>query len=705
MNENMDNINWMKTFNKYFFAPFCTKKYWFILAVICFGSFYTSAHTDSNAGAHQHLQGKCAGGNFYRATTSGFGNSPSVNAWQEICLCPGDVGFYGAENIPQNCPDPTLDPTLDPATDPATRTCPAGSIVFEGADIEPVCRCVLRNTVTFPTNQPLPSVCRSRCPAGSELRTDAESGNFGGNPYQFSQQQLEQIENLFCGCTSDPSITFPIGGNLPNNCSTTACSPETTRHTNPDSSVVCRCDNDPTRQAPLGSSLSCTQCPFGSSYDSNERSCLCDAFPGKQAGNLKGQSCCTPYPDRDVSLDDNGLRSFVAASLKESANSSNVNWWMDNHERFVTRDHANWRVLFNVAPINSSQCACVFHRENSTDPSVQNRPSASITSVTALKSLSCKGCPVSGTRNKGAEGCQCIDNPSIVAAFGDSSINCSPCPSDAELNVDQCICKYEPTKQAHVSDSTFSCPQCPTGSTKDGSGMCACNNGSYKFAQTQANSSNTNICKCPNNSPKPASGICSVAVTCTDGSAPSGVCCPDGNAMPVGGACCPDGSAIEQDGTCDTGIVGDPPVVDLAFPRTFNVHGSDSIQSVYTIGRADRPDYVCIAHKKVNNKEVRMRQYSAYCPPINKKCNLDKKNRCFCKALKNGKYVDITSAENGPRIGEAVRYVGFDTYCEYAGIDPLRLEDRMQPVTIESQTNVLSQTIKTVTTTVVVPPH
>ena len=106
------------------------------------------------------------------------------------------------------------------------------------------------------------------------------------------------------------------------------------------------------------------------------------------------------------------------------------------------------------------------------------------------------------------------------------------------------------------------------------------------------------------------------------------------------------GKAITSSGSCGGDGIGNPPPIDLAFPRTFNVHGDLSVRSSYSIGRTDRPNYECYAYKtNAQNEEVRQRQSSASCLSQDT-CTRDSKNRCVCKTLKNGKYVDITSRNN-----------------------------------------------------------
>ena len=187
----------------------------------------------------------------------------------------------------------------------------------------------------------------------------------------------------------------------------------------------------------------------------------------------------------------------------------------------------------------------------------------------------------------------------------------------------------------------------------------------------------------------------------------SGICCPNGKGMPVGGRCCPDGKAITSSGSCGDVSVGNPPSVDLAFPRTFNVHGDLSVRSHYSIGRTDRPDYECYAYKiNDQNEEVRQRQPSAYCFSQDT-CTRDGKNRCVCKTLKNNKFVDITSSNNGASIGEDDRFDGNATYCEYAGLDPLRIEGSDDEYTVDGSNKVMSREFKNVTTVTIpfVPPH
>ena len=279
------------------------------------------------------------------------------------------------------------------------------------------------------------------------------------------------------------------------------------------------------------------------------------------------------------------------------------------------------------------------------------------------------------------------------------------CPSGEEVVGTKCLpaCDYDVEKRVGETCRLI----CQTGTTKlSGENKCSCNAGGYTFDATDLNYHNTSICKCPDDSAKPANGLCIPDVHCSDGKSASGICCANGKKMPVGGSCCSDGSAVGSGVTCSANNIGNPPVIDLSFPRTFNVHGDLSVRSMYTIGRADRPDYECYAYKTVNNKLSKIRQPSAYCPSLNE-CSRDDKNRCICKALKSGKYVDITSSNNGSRVGEDNRYAGRNTYCEYAGMDPLRVDGSDYKVEVDGADTVISREFQNVTTTTIpfVPPH
>ena len=329
-------------------------------------------------------------------------------------------------------------------------------------------------------------------------------------------------------------------------------------------------------------------------------------------------------------------------------------------------------------------------------------------------------CPSDST----ASGANCICNTGTSLATHSfsrgTSFDCNPCPADSRINAakDACVCKYDSIqKNLSAPDfSTFTCPQCPTGSTKlsgTDAGSCKCSGGAYKFAQTQANFDQGagQLCYCPFTvTPRTADGSCITRVRCSNGSrASSGICCPNGDPMPVGGACCPNGSPVRAGIACPTKAAGNPPIVDLSIPRTFNVHGDPAVRSTYSIGRTDRPDYVCYAYKIENRRELRIQQPSAMCPKMDE-CTLDKKNRCLCQTLQSGNYVDITAENNGPRVGEGTRYRGLNTYCEYANLDPLRLfgseaQAKLGNNNLRAVSKDIVSSSTTTITVVVSPPH
>ena len=319
---------------------------------------------------------------------------------------------------------------------------------------------------------------------------------------------------------------------------------------------------------------------------------------------------------------------------------------------------------------------------------------------TSCSAVTLGGCPSGYTD----DGTQCYkDTPGVKTCRDPNS-----CPEGERYDSIQSkcvsICLSGQTYDSDLRKCTYNCQ---TGTTRvSGTETCKCNNGDYKFYSTHVNVNNSSICKCPDNTAKPSNGIClPPAVQCSDGKATSGVCCPNGKKMPVGGACCPDGSASTQ--SCSNTGVGNPPLVDLSFPRTFNVHGDSSVRSVYSLGRTDRPNYECYAYTINNGKEIKQRQPSAYCPLIDS-CTRDDKNRCICKTLKNNKFVDITSSNNGTRISESSRYNNHNTYCEYAGLDPLRVEGSdNEKFEVNNSTEVMSREFKNVTTVTIpfVPPH
>lgn len=145
---------------------------------------------------------------------------------------------------------------------------------------------------------------------------------------------------------------------------------------------------------------------------------------------------------------------------------------------------------------------------------------------------------------------------------------------------------------------------------------------------------------------KYALGDCPVNHELADGICPCLLPIPNGTPRPASpGGCCPNGKAVVDLKECSSNKGGNPRGVDLVF----SYGGPLSFYSVYSIGSAEKPNYIC---KSAKNHESFP---DLFCPPITE-CYSDlTKTSCLCQ--------DVTGKEVP------------DTKCDYANIDPMRNEE------------------------------
>ena len=101
---------------------------------------------------------------------------------------------------------------------------------------------------------------------------------------------------------------------------------------------------------------------------------------------------------------------------------------------------------------------------------------------------------------------------------------------------------------------------------------------------------------------------------------------------------------------------GNPAVPSGMWASSFNLQGSPAFRSVYTIGRADRPDFIC--WKKTTTTGAVDTILPHYFCPERQSCALGED--CPCQTV-HGKEVP-------------------DTYCDYANMDPMRGYSEPEPV-------------------------
>ena len=129
---------------------------------------------------------------------------------------------------------------------------------------------------------------------------------------------------------------------------------------------------------------------------------------------------------------------------------------------------------------------------------------------------------------------------------------------------------------------------------------------------------------------------------------------------------------------------GIPSPIDAITLSSYNIHGAPAFTSVYSIGRADRPSYICFKNSTDNTKKIWEPRY--HCPDFRGNCARGKDN-CPCINIKTGKSIS-------------------GTFCEYANMEPLRNEGKSS--TVSTKDNSWEQAVSTKAMSVIVrtsPPR
>ena len=168
-------------------------------------------------------------------------------------------------------------------------------------------------------------------------------------------------------------------------------------------------------------------------------------------------------------------------------------------------------------------------------------------------------------------------------------------------------------------------------------------------------------CICPDPNKEWCSGTNQCVDLCKNGKVRDPSACTCG---------CPTGQTVQSNGNCgvtqtrvpNTGQTtldtfgGNPAVPSGMWASSFNLQGSPAFRSVYTIGRADRPDFIC--WKKTTTTGAVDTILPHYFCPERQSCALGED--CPCQTV-HGKEVP-------------------DTYCDYANMDPMRGYSEPEPV-------------------------
>ena len=217
------------------------------------------------------------------------------------------------------------------------------------------------------------------------------------------------------------------------------------------------------------------------------------------------------------------------------------------------------------------------------------------------------------------------------------------CPENCPPNAGgQCEGKWDKSKPIITNFVTQTCPA-----------PCTC--------QDSNDASVTHNYICGDEKPSEC-GTCSR--TCTDrgGNSVSYDCSAD---RPQ--ACEP--AVVVSDAFIPPTLGGIPSPIDAISVSSYNIHGAPAFTSIYSIGRADRPNYVC--YKKVaNNQKVWEPRY--YCPDFRGSC--------------------VRGGQNCPCINNEGEEVS-ETFCEYADIEPLRNEGKSSVISVPGSNNNWKQTV------------
>ena len=247
-------------------------------------------------------------------------------------------------------------------------------------------------------------------------------------------------------------------------------------------------------------------------------------------------------------------------------------------------------------------------------------------------------CEISGER-RGIQRDDLTGSPCQSQCSSDHVLTCTGClgpiPAGYEICNKECLINSDGT--ATVSNCT--CPKCTGGRIRDNGGSCVCQDSSKEWCAGTSQC----VTLCTNGKVRDPSA-------CTCG-------CPTGQTVQSNGNCGVTQTRVPNTGqtTLDT-FGGNPAVPSGMWASSFNLQGSPAFRSVYTIGRADRPDFIC--WKKTTTTGAVDTILPHYFCPERQSCALGED--CPCQTV-HGKEVP-------------------DTYCDYANMDPMRGYSEPEPV-------------------------
>ena len=580
---------------------------------------------------------------------------------------------------------------------------------FKDRETEYCCHC------PGETQDPNTGVC---CPSGTTLSSDGQSCECDNGPYKFSVTEKD-CDKRTCTCPYPPYVKPANGdccaaGGVGRPCK--ACpllAPNAGCYTG--ATKVTTTPSDPTESI-------CTCTGNGVSTDA-EGNCLkdCTATPGK---TLTGIRFVLPGASVDLTRISGNCKTITSGPhngkcaylLRCASDSGDPDDDVDCKEVVDQGGGNQYRTIpginllvdnINNLPLELPSAEQGFSNRTSRCPaSAGNKACIGFLDQQQLAARCI--CPTTGNwRASSVDGkCQasCSDEGTTNPP-GTPVTQCECTNGDYTYTHNHTCVKTEGTA---CLDEKVRC-QCPDGSPRPEDGICKCCGGNPMDMKLCTGSRCPGGCTkpCPDGGTECCRGICPCKCPngedCTDsdgplGPAPADCCCGDGSACPSGNsALCPPPCPTPPCNPDDINM-GDYNRSDLVFG---NSALGQSFRSVYSLGRADRPDYVCwectdrpdsptpsldvdcVSLSSANSYAERQRR-DLYCPIIGA-CETDGKGRCKCLNS------DGTTKDN--------------SYCEYANQDPFRRKSVSGETSGASATQGQRLQIESTRTMTVIPPN
>ena len=295
------------------------------------------------------------------------------------------------------------------------------------------------------------------------------------------------------------------------------------------------------------------------------------------------------------------------------------------------------------------------------------------------------------------------------------SVNRCQCENSSYSYEHGRVCQNPDTDSPGCWDKEIRC-ECPDGNPRPSDGICRCPTGSIDKTMTMPENQclSTVSCRkrCPNsgevksvNDPCPCR--CPNGQDCTDpdgsGPAEADCCCADGTPCGTAPNQCPPTTPIK---------LSDPNRVDIVFGNSLL---GNSFRSVYSLGRADQPNYICWECATGNGKNTNISDCSYEDPNPSQDTSRKKQTSLsdYVERQRRDLYCPLLGvcAKDGAGRCKCLNSEGKikkNSYCEYANKDPFRRRSVSgETFDIGNETTRQGQRLQTesIRTMTVIPPN